>query len=186
MRQSNEKRRQEIFHRGSETRRFPTPRWGEPNSTTQPRSHRTPPSSRGGQGGSRPTERTTQASITRGVLPSLRKWWTPNHSQTSAGSPPQSPRRGHRATPPQAVYEAATSKSNKQWHSSDMIKCRTSSTMKQCTWLLAQQSRKHTKWINTKLKWVWEICKGCMQVKKVPREVPCCWWGCIYTPTNQN
>nr|BAC84905.1 hypothetical protein [Oryza sativa Japonica Group] len=33
---------------------------------------------------------------------------------TGAGPPPQSSRRGHRATPPQAVYEAATFKSNKQ------------------------------------------------------------------------
>src|SRR5512137_2202416 len=103
MRQIKETTRQEIFHRGLETRRFPTPRLSEPNSTAQPRSHRTPPSSRGGQGGSWPTERTTQASITRGSSSFTPKVVNSKPLTNGAGPPPQSPRRGHRATPTQAV-----------------------------------------------------------------------------------
>ncbi|BAF22663.1 Os07g0696000 [Oryza sativa Japonica Group] len=35
-----------------------------------------------------------------------------------------------------------------------------------------------------KLKWCESGCKGCMQVKQVPRGSPSCWWGSIPTKTS--
>ncbi len=58
---------------------------------------------RQGVGGSQPTERTTQASITRGSSSFTPKVVNSKPLTTGAGPPPQSSRRGHRATPPQAV-----------------------------------------------------------------------------------